>query len=111
MSKHREVCVTVFERERYDGEWPPEDEAGFLAWFTDKFSEVPKEFRGSLTVRIDSHSGYSGSHNPGIEIEYTRPETDEELAKREAQEQRASQDALNVAYSEYVKLKAKFEQK
>lgn len=34
------IRVTVFEKERYDGEWPPEDAAGAIAWLSEKIKGI-----------------------------------------------------------------------
>lgn len=101
----------VFRQERYDGDWPPEDAPGFLAWFQDYIDSVPDERRDTLRIELSSESGYEGSHYASIEISYTRPETPEEvfirLAKRTelvAQNEREELAALAA-------LKAKYEQR
>jgi hypothetical protein len=104
----RETYLRVFYGGRYDGDWPSEDAAGFLAWFQDKIAEVPAEHRGAIRIELSSESGYEDSHYASIEITYTRLETPEEVADRQEgwRLQKAQQDAAQMA--EYERLKAKF---
>lgn len=81
MKQAKHISKTV---EKYDGDWPPEDAAGALAWFQAKLDDVPQEFRGTARIGIDATESY-GSAYATIEISYTRPETDDEEAERERQ--------------------------
>jgi hypothetical protein len=87
--------VTVFEAERYDGDWPPDDATGFIAWFQAQLDKVPAEHRGNVRIELDSVSGYEDSHYVSIEISYWRPETDSEMESRitEARRRHAQQVA------------------
>ena len=66
---------------QYDDEWPPEDAAGFMAWFHKRLDDVPPEHRATARIEIYSEENY-GSSKATIEFSYTRPETDEEEAER-----------------------------
>ena len=77
------INVEVFKGELYDGDWPPEDAAGYLKWFKDKLDSIPEEHRGSANIELDSQSGYEGCHYASIEITYERPETEHEINARE----------------------------
>jgi hypothetical protein len=44
---------------------------------------IPEEYRAAATCGIMSESGYEGSHYARIEVSYDRPETDEEMQRRE----------------------------
>ena len=102
------VTVTVFDKEQYDGEWPPENAAECLAWFAEKIDGIPEEFRDTAKVEISSASGYEGSSYGHIEISYTRQETDEEEQKRETllEHKAAAQQGRELA--EFKKLQKKF---
>ena len=65
---------------QYDGDWPPKDAAGALAWFWAKLADVPTAFLSTARIEIGSEEGYTT-----IEISYVRPETNEEEAEREQQ--------------------------
>ena len=67
-----------------DGDWPPEDAAGAVAWFQAKIFDVPAEFRSGARIDIDSEESY-GSSEATIEFSYARPETDDEEVQREQQ--------------------------
>jgi hypothetical protein len=80
--------ITVFDMERYEGEWPPSEARACLDWLAAKIESIPAEFRKSATIEFDSASGYEGCHYAQIKIEYTRPETAEETATRINERQR-----------------------
>lgn len=108
-SERKLAQVVVFSKEKYDGEWPPEDAAGFLAWLQEKLSKIPPEHMASAKVEIDSASSYEDSHYASLEITYWRPETDEEMAWRQEEirrqeEMRRARDLDLLAH-----LKARYE--
>lgn len=80
--------ITVFDHERHDGEWPPEDARACLDWFSAKVESIPAEFRETARIEFDSQSGYEGCHYAKITITYQRPETAEEIAARKGENQR-----------------------
>lgn len=80
--------ITIFDHERYDVEWPPEDAIACLAWFAAKIESIPAEFRKTARIEFDSASGYEGCHYAEIKITYERPETAEEVAARKGESQR-----------------------
>ena len=85
--------------EQYDGDWPPNDAAGFLAWVQAKIDDVPQEHRNTLRIELDSTSRYDSAYAT-IEFSYERPETDEEEAEREgrfaAQQERRRAEELRI---------------
>jgi len=95
MSGRREVCVNVFFSEEYDPNWPNDEcyKDGslkkFMQWLAGVYESIPAEYRDAARIEIDSASGYEDSHNAAIEIEYWRPETDEEMAERERKDAQA----------------------
>ena len=104
------ITVTVFDKEQYNGEWPPEDAAGAIAWLSEKVGSIPEAFRSTAKIEFNSVGGYEGSHCAQIEITYTRPETDEEESDRiqaeetRLQRQRASEmDTLARLQAKYGK--------
>jgi hypothetical protein len=87
--------------EKYSGDWPPEDAAGFVAWFQRKLDDIPPESRAKARIEIDSEENY-GSSKATIEFSYARMETDEEEAEREQQaaaqaERRRAQELRTLA--------------
>ena len=68
--------------DKYDREWPPEDAAGFLAWFQKLLDEVPPDRRATALIEISSIDNYADSSCATIEFSYTRIETDNEEAAR-----------------------------
>lgn len=79
--------ISVFDMERYDGEWPPTDARACLDWLSAKVESIPAEFRKNATIEFESASGYEGEHYARIKIQYLRPETPEETAHRQAERQ------------------------
>ncbi len=79
MKQEKRVSTTI---EQYDGEWPPEDAAGFIAWFQKQLNDVPPEFRSTARIALGSLTRYDDDYAT-IKISYTRMETDEEEAERE----------------------------
>lgn len=70
-TKTNTMHVVVFSGEESDGDWPPTDPDGFLAWFGAKFDGIPLEHRGSATVRVSSVDQYNEEVSSArIEIEY-----------------------------------------
>jgi hypothetical protein len=80
--------ITILEGERYDlgDKWPPEGLMAFAEWLSNLIEEIPCEHRASATIEIRSESGYEDSHQPAIEVRYTRPETADEVAARVTRE-------------------------
>jgi len=86
----REVRVTVYDGEEFShgGDWPPGNLAEAIAWLQERLDSVPPEYRDVVKVDFDSVSDGYGGHEAGIKIHYIRPETDEEMAARQARERR-----------------------
>lgn len=114
MAERRTVRVSVFDGEQYDGSWPsPEYESKLvdvIAWFETILETIPEEYRDVARCRIDSASGYEGSHYGHIEIEYYRPETDAEMARRIAAEKAAAAEREAQDLATLRALKAKYPQ-
>lgn len=47
----KQIKVEVFNKEEYDGEWPPEDAEEFIAWFVEKVETIPEEYRATADAR------------------------------------------------------------
>lgn len=72
----------VFEGDEYGpGGWPPNNAAEFMAWFGDKLAGVPAESMPSTTIGFNTCKSYDSTYIT-LTIEYSRPETNEELAAR-----------------------------
>lgn len=80
--------VIIFDKNQYDGDWPPEDAAGCVAWFASKLEAIPLEHRDTAKIEIYSSLSYDVDHSGHIEIYYTRLETFEEMKIREVDELR-----------------------
>lgn len=105
----QQVRVVVFNKERYDGDWPPEVAVDFLRWFQDKVQSIPPEYRDNAKVEIDATGGYEGSYYATIEITYERSETDAEYAARLEGARRATDDRQRQERALYEQLRAKYE--
>ena len=113
MGKRKMVQETVYNGGEYDNNgWPPEDPAGFMAWFKDRIDLIPVEHRQNAKIEVSSESGYYDSHTPHIEITYQRPETDGQFASRlKREEQEAKLQASNKEQHErqtLAELQAKY---
>lgn len=104
----KQMRVVVFDKEEYDGEWPPTDATECVAWFVGKLDMIPKEYRGAAKIEFDSVGGYEGSHYAHIDISYVRPETDNETKAREAEEQRLQEAQKAHELRTLAALKAKY---
>ncbi len=104
----REKRVIVFEEEKYDGDWPPDDAAGYIAWFVEKLNSIPEEYRANATIEIGSRRSYEDISFATLEIYYTRPETDSEMAARKAEERRRQEAAKAEELRTLAALKAKY---
>jgi hypothetical protein len=103
MKKKKTIHKTV---EQHDGDWPPMDSAGFIAWFQQRIDAVPAECRASVHIELDCTMRYDSAYAT-IEISYVRLETDEEEAAREqqdaAQAERRRADELRMLAELQVK--------
>ena len=81
----RQVSVTVFRAEQYDGKAPFSYDTKLvdvIAWFQQKLEEIPEQYRANAVCEIGSTGGYEGSTYWTIEITYDRPETASERGER-----------------------------
>ena len=97
--ERRQIDVETF-GEYSDNRWP-------LVYFIEAVTaDVPEEFRDSATVEL--YFGESGGH---LTVQYTRPETDEEMRHRLAEDENYLRRLERRERNEYERLKAKFEGK
>jgi hypothetical protein len=87
----KQIMVTEYCRS-FGGNWPPQDAEGFLEWVKSKLDAIPKEHRASAKIVVGSETEYDCDY-PYIEIEYWRPETDEEVHERQARVKQKARDA------------------
>lgn len=98
-SERRSVTEEVFSEGPC--EWSP---SGFLADINDAIARIPPEFRDEAVV--DLEGGYDESTS--LTIKYTRPETDEEVAKRVAEARRYARGKVENELRVYEELKRKY---
>ena len=103
--------VTVFSEIDYQDNWPPSNAIEFISWLTEKIELIPIEYRKEAIIDINSQHGYDETTYADIKIYYTRPETDEEMADREALEDRCKKLVIERELLKLVELKAKYEPK
>ena len=97
MGNRQKVQVTVFNGSQYEQDgWPPEDAAGFLAWFQKRISAIPAEHMAKAKVEITAQREYYDDVSTNIEITYLRDETDAEMQSRLAAEKRRK-DAIEAS--------------
>lgn len=103
MSERRKIEVELF-RYGYSDETMPLAE--FATLINDALASVPTEYLASAVFVVDTGWGDSSSSMKG---KYVRPETDEEVAKREATSRAYdAQREMNELLT-FRRLKAKFE--
>ena len=106
------IRVTVFDGEQYDPGWPTSSFktplVDVIAWFQGCLAEVPEQYRETAYCEIDSVSGFEGGHLAQIEIAYSRPETDEELASRIVEEGRRAADLRSKEIAKLRELQEKY---
>jgi hypothetical protein len=91
MSKKR-VQETIFNGSQYEADgWPPEDPAGFMAWFQERIERIPPEHRATAKIEIGTQSGYYGDSSANLEITYTQEETDKQYESRMRRDEQARQ--------------------
>lgn len=66
---------------------------------------VPREYRDSAKVRIWASGDYASAY---VEVNYTRPETDEEIAAKEEREKRYQLERERREREEFERLKKKY---
>ncbi len=79
-----DIKITVFNAEEYGSQkdWPSSNAVEFVKWFQAKLDLIPAEYRNMAFIDLASHTSYDSSEIE-IDIYYGRPETAEEIVKRE----------------------------
>lgn len=91
------VTETVCRLSEGDHNWPPEDLGDFIVWLKSMHGKIPKEFRSSSKITIDSRVRYCDDSAAGITIEYDRPKTLQEIeASRQKERQNMAWEADNI---------------
>jgi hypothetical protein len=107
----KSVTVTVADVEQHDDGFPfqygtPLAEA--IAKLNEIAEKIPEQYRATAVMEVDSVSGYEGSHYAHIEVAYTRPETDQEMADREQRERFMQDRQRDKELAVLEALKAKY---
>ena len=105
----KQIIVKVFEGEKYDFGWPPEDAIECVTWFAGKLESIPAEFRSSARIEIEAAVEYDDMFIPKIMIYYHRPETDEEMKSRSDEVIRREEAEKVREIKMLERLKAKYE--
>lgn len=100
--------VILFNGEEYDEGFPPRPIDEFISWLNGWIEKIPAEFRDQSSIEIDSNGGYEGSHFANVKISYRRPETDDEIGKRQAEWDAAVCAKENHERAEFERLKRQF---
>lgn len=109
MSERLQKKVIVYSGEENTNGWPSYNAVEFMEWMREKISQIPAEYMDYASVELGS-SIYYDSSNAEIDIYYFRPETDEEAAAREYDDQRRSERNRRHELEMLAALKAKYEQ-
>lgn len=99
--------MDLFRQSHCDPEWPLTNAVQFANWFAGKLGEVPEQYRASAKIEIDAYD-YCGALYAQITIYYIRPESDDEMAAREAREQRLKSETEAAELRTLERLKAKY---
>jgi hypothetical protein len=95
--------VTITTLSEYGSEeWPALE---FLRLVGKAVADIPMEYRETATAELEG--GYEESTS--LTIRYSRPETEEEAFKRNADSQRSDQEQQQRDRQTYERLKRKFE--
>lgn len=106
VSVFENACNTTYLDDR--GDWPPDDLAGFIAWFQGKLDNyVPEQCRHKVNIDLEADGD-----RLDLSIYYYRPETNEEIDarvkwERECRRQVERDTEVNER-REYERLKVKF---
>ena len=108
---HQSIKKTITETNYDNHEWnqdPPENLIEHIAWLEEKLQSIPEEFRESAFVKIYADEEY-GDPTLIYKIWFSRPETDNEEATRERQDQARAESVREREIAELAKLRAKYE--
>lgn len=114
--KRQAVKVTVFEKDGVygslldGGKYEPDSVGDVIDWLTKLLASIPAEHQASARFEVESYSEYD-SDKAVVRVTYTRPETDEELAERIAEEKERRQRNEAQERRQLDALKAKYEAK
>lgn len=100
----KNIRITVFYEE---SAYLPTTPVAFMDYWEEKFDRVPEEFRGSTEVNAEAHPYYDCAQLE-VRVSYVRPETDEEVDKREALEEQKRKQQEEKDRMRLAELKAKF---
>ncbi len=103
-----DIKVSVFDEDQNDGDWPPENAAGFLSWFTEKINLIPVEFREKAKIEIDGDGDGDGCSYASILIYYYRPKTEQEKERYRQDEISRTKSVRQRELQQLAKLKAKY---
>lgn len=98
MSPKRQTRTETALGEYCDGEWTLEE---FETLIADAVAKIPVQFRPSAKVTLSGDCA-------GLNIEFERPETDEEFSKRVEYDANEKQRQAAYERATYERLKAKF---
>ena len=106
------VTVTVVDATEYDPDFPFRFDSegrtlvGAIAALQELLEEVPPEHRDNAQFVVESEEEY-GWHKARVRVDYTRPETDEEMTRREGLEALRLRNAEDRERAELARLLAK----
>jgi hypothetical protein len=76
--------ITLFDEEE---DWP-EDLIGLIAWLQEHLNSIPEKYRATAKFRITPGGEWNGAT---VDIQYKRPENEEDRRKRDEQERALAQ--------------------
>lgn len=93
---------TVYQCDEYRKDYLPSRAPEFMEWLQEKIAKTGAE-PGKVVIDFDAREEYD-SYEVYLSLEYDRPETREDIAKRE----KAMRQAVAREKAQYEALKAKF---
>lgn len=84
----------------------PDNLIDFIKWLNDVKQSIPPDYIDTAAIEFDA-----GEYSLSFKITYTRPETDEEMGKTEAEEEVRQKILEERELDQLAKLRAKYETK
>jgi hypothetical protein len=86
--------VKLFEGRSYDEDFLPDNLIQAIGWLQSKLDSVPDEFKGSVTIEMESDSDCGPV---ALTLAYQRPPTDDEVAARHAEYRKRTERDIALA--------------
>jgi hypothetical protein len=89
--------------------WIPEDPEEFMRFWDEKISQIPKEFKSSAKIEIETRRApYDDSSYISVTISYERLETEKEMTEREIKEREINENIKRRELQQLENLRKKY---